>query len=287
MSVDPAETSARVASDAAMGASRRTAPAARLDRSVRPASGKPCAVPVRDFPATSGWLAEGSYRGLEILIAIVGLVVGLPFLLAAAVLVRCDSPGPAMFFHRRVARSAIARGRDLIHRSDLRPPPGGYDPDALYYVPRYFTFPKLRTMYSDARARFPALYDYQFAPGEFHKQYAHTHSDPRITRAGRILRKLSVDELPNLWSVLRGDVGLVGPRPESPDVLQHYTPDEMYKFACKPGITGLAQVNGRGLLNWGKTIEWDLRYVHTRSVMLDLKILLTTLIHLVGRRGAF
>src|SRR5216110_364639 len=142
-------------------------------------------------------------------------------------------------------------------------------------------------MYSDARTRFPELYAYRFAPGEFHRHYPTMRYDPRVTRAGRILRKLSIDELPNLWSVLVGDMRLVGPRPEAPEVLQYYTPEEMYKFAYKPGITGLAQVNGRGFLNWGETLAWDLRYIRTRSTALDLKIILLTLRNLITRRGAF
>jgi lipopolysaccharide/colanic/teichoic acid biosynthesis glycosyltransferase len=80
---------------------------------------------------------------------------------------------------------------------------------------------------------------------------------------------------------------LVGPRPEAPEVLQYYTSEEMYKFACKPGITGLAQINGRGLLNWGETLAWDMQYVRTRSVGLDLQIILITLKYLLLRHGAF
>jgi lipopolysaccharide/colanic/teichoic acid biosynthesis glycosyltransferase len=104
---------------------------------------------------------------------------------------------------------------------------------------------------------------------------------------GRVLRKLSIDELPNFWSVLVGDMRLVGPRPEAPEVLRYYSPEEMYKFVCKPGITGLAQINGRGFLNWGETLAWDLEYVRTRSHVLDLKILLLTLKRVVARDGAF
>jgi lipopolysaccharide/colanic/teichoic acid biosynthesis glycosyltransferase len=142
-------------------------------------------------------------------------------------------------------------------------------------------------MYNDARSRFPEFYAYNFAPEEFRQQYGTHRNDPRVTRIGRILRKLSVDELPNLWSVLIGDLRLVGPRPEAPEVLRYYTPDEMYKFVCKPGITGLAQINGRGLLNWGETLAWDLKYVRTRSVWLDLRIILVTLKYVIVRRGAF
>jgi Bacterial sugar transferase len=91
----------------------------------------------------------------------------------------------------------------------------------------------------------------------------------------------------NLWSVLIGDMRLVGPRPEAPEVLRYYTTEEMYKFAYKPGVTGLAQINGRGFLNWGETLAWDLEYVRTRSIVLDLKIILLTLKHVIARRGAF
>jgi lipopolysaccharide/colanic/teichoic acid biosynthesis glycosyltransferase len=244
-------------------------------------------VPVGYVLGSSGWLAETIYRGFEVAVASIGLIIGLPLLLIAAVLIRYDSPGPALFFHKRPARSIMVRGRDLKDRADLQPPPGGYELDALYYVPSYFTLMKLRTMYHDARTRFPQFYAYEFAPGEFRFQYPTHRNDPRVTRVGRVLRKLSVDELPNLWSVLVGDMRLVGPRPEAPEVLQYYTPQEMYKFVCKPGITGLAQINGRGFLNWGETLAWDLEYVRTRSVTLDLKIILVTLKHVISGTGAF
>jgi lipopolysaccharide/colanic/teichoic acid biosynthesis glycosyltransferase len=189
--------------------------------------------------------------------------------------------------HQRPGRSRIVCGRDLKGRTDLLPPPGGFDADSLYYVPSYFTLVKFRTMYSDARTRFPDFYAYKYTPDEFHRQYPTIRHDPRVTRVGRVLRKLSVDELPNLWSVLAGDLRLVGPRPEAPEVLRYYSPEEMYKFAYKPGITGLAQINGRGLLNWGETIGFDLQYVRTRSVGLDLKIILMTLMRVSMRHGAF
>jgi lipopolysaccharide/colanic/teichoic acid biosynthesis glycosyltransferase len=249
--------------------------------------GKPYAVPARQPQSGSGPLAETLYRAFEILVAAVGLVLALPVMAIGAALVRCDSPGTALFLHQRPGRSIRVRGRDLAHRPDLRPPPGGYDPDIMYYVPAYFTLAKLRTMHSDARARFPELYSYRFAPGEFHRQMPTLRDDPRVTRIGRVLRTLSVDELPNLWSVLIGDMRLVGPRPEAPEVLQYYSCEEMYKFAVKPGITGLAQINGRGLLNWGETLAWDLEYVRTRSVVLDLKILFVTLKQVLFRHGAF
>ena len=284
------DSSPNVLTSAALAVEQRSAPPARADVPVDrdPAHNvRLHAVPVGDVLESSGWPAAAIWRGFEIVAALIGLTVALPLMLIAAVLIHCDSPGPAFFFHRRPARSIKVRGRDLQGRADLEAPPGGYEPDTFYYVPSYFTLVKLRTMYRDARSRFPQFYAYDFAPGEFHRQYPTHRHDPRVTRVGRILRKLSVDELPNLWSVLVGDMRLVGPRPEAPEVLRYYTAEEMYKFACKPGITGLAQINGRGFLNWGETLAWDLQYVRTRNIALDLKILFVTLKQVISQRGAF
>jgi lipopolysaccharide/colanic/teichoic acid biosynthesis glycosyltransferase len=277
-------------STAAIAVEQGSAPVADIDRE-RPAhlaqSRKVHAVPVGDVAASSGWLAEALYRGVEFPLALIGLIVALPVMLIEAALIRWDSPGPALFFHTRPGRSKMVRGRELVGRPDLKPPPDGYLPDALYYVPSYFRLVKFRTMYQDARSRFPERYGYNFAPGEFRQRYGTHQNDPRVTRVGGILRRLSVDELPNLWCVLVGDMRLVGPRPEAPEVLRYYTPEEMYKFSCKPGMTGLAQINGRGLLNWGETLDWDLQYVRTRSVWLDLKIIFITLKYVLTRHGAF
>jgi lipopolysaccharide/colanic/teichoic acid biosynthesis glycosyltransferase len=252
-----------------------------------PHHGKVHAVPVHEIGASPGWLTETIHRGVEIVVALIALALFLPVILIVAALIRCDSPGPALFFQKRLARSVVMRGRDLGGRADLAPPPGGYQPDTFYYVPRYFTFVKFRTMYYDALSRFPDLYAYKFRPEDFHQRHFKTDNDPRVTRVGQFLRKITVDELPNLWCLLVGDMRLVGPRPEIPEVLQYYTPEEMYKFTCKPGITGLAQINGRGLLRFGETLAWDMQYVRTRSVGLDLKIILVTLKYVITRRGAF
>jgi lipopolysaccharide/colanic/teichoic acid biosynthesis glycosyltransferase len=245
------------------------------------------AVPVRGDVAGSGRVAETLYRGCEILLAATALICSVPVMLIVAAVVRFDSPGPLLFRHRRPAQSDTMRGSDLAKRKDVRPPPGGYAPEKMYYVPAYFTLLKFRTMHHDARQRFPHLYAHRYSADNFRTQNHTFQDDPRVTRAGRILRRLSVDELPNLWSVLVGDMRLVGPRPEAPEVLQYYTPEEMYKFACKPGITGLAQVNGRGLLTWGETLDWDLEYVRTRSVRLDIAIIVRTMRHLITQHGAF
>ena len=250
-------------------------------------TGKMHAVPVLADVSASGPVTEALYRAVEFPLAFVVLLLALPVMLIEALLIRCDSPGPALFFQKRLGRAAMGHGRDLEGRTDLIPPPGGYEPDALYYVPKAFHLVKFRSMYCDARTRFPELYAYDYQPGELHQQYCADENDPRLTRIGRVLRKLSIDELPNLWCVLTGHMRLVGPRPEAPEFVQYYTPEEMYRFSVKPGITGLFQINGRGLLTWGEQLAWDLRYVRTRSVALDLKILALTLKRLIDRHGAF
>jgi sugar transferase EpsL len=107
----------------------------------------------------------------------------------------------------------------------------------------------------------------------------------RITPLGVFLRKTSIDELPQLWNVLRGDMSLVGPRPLLMEYLDLYTPEQARRHDVRPGITGLAQVNGRNALSWEEKFEIDLQYVEGQSFLLDLSILYKTLAHLVRRDG--
>jgi lipopolysaccharide/colanic/teichoic acid biosynthesis glycosyltransferase len=267
----------------------REQPRAIVDSEPDPRPGRLGKIRVIQAPASdveSSGLAEVGYRVFEIALASIGLILATPLMLAIAALIRLDSPGPVLFRHRRPARLVRARGRDLERRTDLYPPPGGYDPDAQYYVPACFTLVKFRTMYWDASTRFPTYYPGAYAREDFRSQYPHVENDPRITRVGRMLRKLSVDELPNLWSVVVGDMRLVGPRPEALEVLQYHTPEEMIRFTCKPGITGLSQINGRKLLSWGETMALDLEYVRTRTIALDLKIILLTIERVITAHGA-
>ena len=111
--------------------------------------------------------------------------------------------------------------------------------------------------------------------------YAVNEGDPRITRVGRVLRRLSLDEIPQLWNVVRGDMSLVGPRPTLAYQVEKYTPRQRRRLDVKPGITGWAQVHGRARLPWDERIELDVWYVEHRSPWLDLKILLRTPLALV------
>jgi lipopolysaccharide/colanic/teichoic acid biosynthesis glycosyltransferase len=203
-----------------------------------------------------------SYRILKRSVDLVGalalLLVTSPIILVLAVLIRIDSPGPAIFRQTRLTR-------------------GG----------RSFRFYKFRTMYTDARERFPELYAYDFSDGDFTSSYYKLADDPRNTRVGRWLRRTTLDELPNLFNVLRGDLSLVGPRPELPELVRFYHPEELACLFTKAGLTGLAQVAGRSLLTVRERLTLDTRYVANQSTLLDLRILLRTVVVVLTGKGAF
>ena len=131
-----------------------------------------------------------------------------------------------------------------------------------------FELVKLRTMVVGAEARGAGL--------------AVNEGDPRITRVGRVLRRLSLDELPQLWNVLRGDMSLIGPRPTLRYQVEQYTERQGRRLDVKPGLTGWAQIHGRAALPWEERIELDVWYVEHRSPRLDLRILLRTPLALFG-----
>jgi lipopolysaccharide/colanic/teichoic acid biosynthesis glycosyltransferase len=113
------------------------------------------------------------------------------------------------------------------------------------------------------------------------------HNDSRITRVGALLRRTSIDELPNLLNVLRGEMSLIGPRPTLPVQVDNYTPRQRKRLQIKPGITGWAQVNGRTALPWAERIELDLHYIEHRSIALDLRILWRTIGMVLGGSGLY
>lgn len=245
------------------------------------------AIPVRDRDKTAPFLGPFLYRIFEFFTALTALIISLPIMAIEAIVIRMNSPGPALFFQTRVGRSIPVKSSEVKANSGLKVEEKDFSPDGLYWQPHTFRFIKFRTMYADARERYPEWYNYKYTKEEFMKGKFKHIEDPRITKAGEWLRKSTLDELPNFWHVLTGDMALVGPRPELPEILPNYLPEQMRKFTVKPGITGLAQINGRALLGYKETIEWDLKYVDTKSVWLDLKILARTLVLVLTRHGAF
>jgi lipopolysaccharide/colanic/teichoic acid biosynthesis glycosyltransferase len=150
-----------------------------------------------------------------------------------------------------------------------------------------FVFFKFRTMCADAKERWPELYKYKYTPDEIERIQFKLDNDPRLTNVGRFLRRSTLDELPNFINVLIGNMTLVGPRPDIPEMMKYYKPWHMQKFQVKPGITGLAQVEGRGHLSFRETLDKDVRYVKNQSFRLDMKILLITIRAILTGHGAF
>jgi len=148
---------------------------------------------------------------------------------------------------------------------------------------RPFRFYKFRTMVADAEARKAELAHLNEVSGPAFK----IQRDPRITRIGAVLRKLSLDELPQLWNVLKGDMSLVGPRPPTPSEVVYYTTHQVQRLGIMPGITGLWQVSGRSTIaDFDQWVELDLRYARTWSVWLDLAIIFKTPLAVLRMRGA-
>lgn len=201
-------------------------------------------------------LTEIVRRAMDVVGAIVGLVLALPVIVAVAVAVRLDSPGPVVFRQTRIGRDGVP-----------------------------FTFYKFRGMFVDARERWPELFEYSYAPDEVQHLRFHADHDPRVTRVGRWIRRTSADEILNLWNVLIGDMALVGPRPEIPEMLPYYGDALPTILSVRPGVTSIAKVTGRDELTFGHTLELELEYVRRRSILLDLKVLLATVLTVVVQRG--
>lgn len=222
-------------------------------------------------------------RVVELILSLAALIVTFPLMVIIGIIIKIDSPGPCIFRQKRIGKnrrtdvqSADADSKEFplcLRKKDL----GG----------RPFTFYKFRTMYKDARERYPELYEYKYGPEEIDKMFFKISDDPRLTRFGKHLRKTTLDELPNCINVLKGDVTLVGPRPDIPEMIQYYKPQQRKKTMVKPGITGLSQINGRGLLNFQETLKCDVEYVENQSFGMDLKIIFKTFYVMIKRIGAF
>jgi exopolysaccharide biosynthesis polyprenyl glycosylphosphotransferase len=193
-------------------------------------------------------------RALDLVLGSILFVLATPILAIAAVAIRIDSTGPVFFRQRRIG----AQGRS-------------------------FTMWKLRTMDADAEDRRTMLLEANEAGGPLFKLRA----DPRVTRVGRLLRRCSLDELPQLFNVLAGDMSLVGPRPPLPEEVATYDSEIGRRLLVRPGMTGLWQVSGRGDLRFEEYVRYDLMYVQNWSIAFDLYILLKTLPAVLSRRGAY
>jgi lipopolysaccharide/colanic/teichoic acid biosynthesis glycosyltransferase len=207
--------------------------------------------------------SDVAIRALDIFVAGIMLIVLAPLLALTALLIKLDSPGPVIFWQRRLGR-------------DLRP----------------FSVAKFRTMYDGSAADAHRVHvermicDKEDAGDDKPVPMMKMEKDPRVTKVGGFLRRSSIDELPQLWNVLRGEMSLVGPRPPIQYEVDKYPARAFRRFAVRPGLTGLWQVKGRSLTSFPEMIALDVEYVDRRSLLLNLKILLLTVPTVIHGKGA-
>ncbi|MFT3943029.1 MAG: sugar transferase [Ancrocorticia sp.] len=217
----------------------------------RPVAGLPLVDVARPTAAKSlRWVK----RSIDVVGSALFLILTSHILLATMIAIKLEDGGPIFFKQRRVGLN-------------------GEEFDCL----------KLRSMCVDAEARLAALQAENEGSGVLFKM----KDDPRITRTGKIIRRFSVDELPQLWNVFRGDMSLVGPRPALPKEVAQYDSDTRRRLRVRPGLTGLWQVSGRSRLSWEDTVRLDLYYVDNWSLTQDMIILLRTAKAVVGSDGAY
>lgn len=193
-------------------------------------------------------------RLIDVLSGLVGSVLPLPIIIIAAFLIRLESPGSPLFVQVRAGENG--------------------KPFRMY---------KLRTMFDGSEEQLHDVLQANPLQGPVFK----LPNDPRITRVGRFLRRWSIDELPQFWNVLAGDMSLVGPRPEEMSFVQKYNETQRLRLIVKPGLTGPAQIAGRGELNFEQRLSLELDYIRNYSPMKDIRIVWRTLGAVIGGRGAF
>jgi exopolysaccharide biosynthesis polyprenyl glycosylphosphotransferase len=212
--------------------------------------------PLSDF-------ARGTKRISDLVIATVTLALLSPFWLLIALLIKFDSKGPVLYTQERVGMDG-----------------------------RIFLVYKFRTMRMDADSEIHREYQRKFIAGHAEANVGDEDSpayklrdDPRITRVGRILRRLSLDEVPQLFNVLRGDMSIVGPRPPIPYEVEAYELRHRKRLDMKPGLTGLWQVSGRNRLPFEEMVKLDLFYIENWSLLFDLKIIMRTVMVMLRGDG--
>lgn len=238
--------------------------------------------------STMGVLVErrevgGSYpllkRCLDIVVSATLLVLLSPLFLLLAVWIVLDSPGSPIFAQERV--SSVRFSGKQHHLGELKT----------------FTFYKFRTMYRDAPSALHRRFSRAYINGDEKTlsmlQQANggncrykIANDPRVTRVGRTLRKTSLDELPQLWNILKGDMSLVGPRPPLPYEVELYELGHLRRLEAKPGLTGLWQVTARSSVSFEEMVNLDIQYVEEQSLWMDLKILCRTPFAVFTGKGA-
>ena len=193
-------------------------------------------------------------RGIDLIVGAIAFVVSAPLFIFVSALIRLESRGPVLYVQTRIGKGA-----------------------------RPFRCFKFRSMYHDADTRLEGLAEQNEAQGPLFKM----RNDPRRTKVGRFIRKFSIDELPQLINVLKGEMSLVGPRPPLPSEVDQYESWQRKRFEVLPGMTGMAQISGRSDLSFDETLRFDFYYIENWSPLYDLKIMLKTIPKVILGRGAY
>lgn len=194
-------------------------------------------------------------RSTDIVGSLAGIIVLSFLFLVISVWIKIEDPkGPVFFSQKRVGKNG-----------------------------KEFNMYKFRSMVTDAEEKLKELLALNETTGAMFKM----KNDPRVTRVGRFIRKTSIDELPQLFNVLKGDMSLVGPRPPLPREVDEYTSYDKQRLFVVPGCTGLWQVSGRSNIGFKEMVELDLQYIQTRSLLVDVKIIFKTILVLFGSKDAF
>lgn len=193
-------------------------------------------------------------RLMDIVLSFIGIIILSPIYLIIIIAIKLDSKGKTVFKQVRVGKDG-----------------------------ENFTIYKFRTMIVQAESKRQLNID----PKDLENFVFQSKSDNRVTKVGNFLRRSSLDEIPQLFNVLFGNMSLVGPRPEIPEVVKYYPKSYQQRLLVLPGITGLAQISGRGEIELGKTVTYDLKYIKDFSVILDIKIILLTVVSVFKKDGAY
>lgn len=211
-----------------------------------------------DNPGVAGPEQSGAYsffkRLLDVVVAVIIMILLIPVIPLIAIMIKLDSPGPVFFKQDRVGK-------------------GG----------RVFKFYKFRSMYREAEQQKHQVESLNEQEGPIFK----VKSDPRVTTVGRFLRRSSLDEIPQIFNVLKGDMSIVGPRPHMPDEVAQYQPWHRQRLDVMPGITCLWQISGRSHVSFNEWMRLDMEYVSNRSLKTDFMIFLKTIPAVIARRGAY
>lgn len=225
----------------------------------------------------SQWMYAVSKRALDILLSATLLLVFAPLMVIIAIFIRLDSPGSVIFVQDRMGARRRIRDGQVVW--ELQP----------------FRFYKFRSMYHNADQSLHRNFFEAFVQNDTERmnQLKGDNSntlklvhDPRITRVGKLLRKTSLDELPQLWNVFLGHMSMVGPRPSIPYEIEMYEPWHFKRLHAKPGITGLWQVTARSAADFDDTVKLDIWYVENQSFWIDIKILISTPLAVFFGKGA-